>query len=230
VTELPISALLPLLAWGVIVGLDLVSFPQGLLSRPLVAATVAGWLSGSAEAGMRAGAVLELFALDVLPVGASRYPEYGPAAVGAAVLAAGLPQEGGVGIGALLGLVVALPAGWTLEWLRHANARHVHRLSAALSAGSTSAIRRLQWAGLVRDGVRSALVTAAALALALALRSRLGPTATLPSLLTPVLVGTGAAAALSGAFRTAGGGRRLTWVGIGLAGGMIAAVVMAVAA
>ena len=117
-------------------------------------------------AGMRVGALLELFALDVLPVGASRYPEYGPAAVGAAVLAAGLPQAGGTGVGAVLGLLVALPAGWTLEWLRHANARHVHRLSAALSAGSTSAIRRLQWAGLRRDALRSALVTSAALAAA----------------------------------------------------------------
>jgi PTS system mannose-specific IIC component len=230
VTELPLSALVPLLAWGVVVGLDLVSVPQGLLSRPLVAATVAGWLAGNVEAGMRAGAIVELFALDVLPVGASRYPEYGPAAVGAAVLSAGLPQEGGAGVGALLGLLVALPAGWTLEWLRHANARHVHRMSAALSAGSVRAIRTLQWSGLARDALRSALVTTAALGLALALRVRLGPEATLPALLTPVLVGTGAAAALSGAVRTAGSGRRLAWVGIGLAAGLAAAVVMAVAA
>jgi len=53
--------------------------------------------------------------------------------------------------------------------------------------------------------------------------------ATAPAVVA-VVAGTGAAAALSGAVRTAGGGRRLTWVGIGLAGGLIAAVVMAVAA
>jgi len=225
-SALPPSALALLLLWGVAVGLDLVSVPQGLLSRPLVAATVAGYLAGDPVAGMRVGALLELFALDVLPVGASRYPEYGPAAVGAAVLAAGLPQQGGAGTGAVLGLLVALPAGWTLEWIRHANARHVHRLSAELSAGSVRAIRRLQYAGLARDALRSALVTMVALAAALLLRARLGPTAVLPGLLTPVLVGTGAAAAISGAVRTAGGGRRLRWVGIGLAGGMIVALVL----
>ena len=229
-SALPMSALALLLLWGVIVGLDLVSVPQGLLSRPLVAASVAGFLAGDPVAGMRVGALLELFALDVLPVGASRYPEYGPAAVGAAVLAAGLPQPGGIGVGAVLGLLVALPAGWTLEWIRHANARHVHRLSAALSAGSTAAIRRLQYAGMARDGIRSALVTTAALGAAVVLRERLGPSATLPALLTPVLVGAGAAAAISGAVRTAGGGRRLRWVGFGLAGGLIVAVALAVAA
>ena len=229
-SALPMSALALLLLWGVIVGLDLVSVPQGLLSRPLVAASVAGFLAGDPVAGMRVGALLELFALDVLPVGASRYPEYGPAAVGAAVLAAGLPQPGGIGVGAVLGLLVALPAGWTLEWIRHANARHVHRLSAALSAGSTAAIRRLQYAGMARDGIRSALVTTAALGAAVVLRERLGPSATLPALLTPVLVGAGAAAAISGAIRTAGGGRRLRWVGFGLAGGMIVALVLAVTA
>jgi len=229
VTELSVAALALLVGWGVLVGLDLVSVPQGLLSRPLVAATVAGWIAGDAAAGMRAGAVLELFALDVLPVGASRYPEYGPAAVGAAVLCAGLPQAGGVGVAALLGLLVALPAGWTLEWLRHANARHVHRRTAAISAGSTGAILGLQWAGLARDAVRSLVVTTAALALATALRDRLGAAAALPSLLTPVLVGTGAAAAISGAVRTAGGGRRLAWVGIGLACGLVMAVALAVA-
>ena len=227
-TELPITALASLLGWGVLVGLDLVSVPQGLLSRPLVAATLAGWIAGDMAAGMRAGAVLELFALDVLPVGASRYPEYGPAAVGAAVLSAGLPQAGGVGIAALLGLLVALPAGWTLEWLRHANARDVHRRTAAISAGSTRAILDLQWAGLARDAMRSLVVTAGALALAMALRDRLGPAVAFPALLTPVLVGTGAAAAISGAVRTAGGGRRLAWVGIGLACGMVTAVALAV--
>lgn len=39
--SLPVIAVL-LLVWGTIVGLDLVSVPQGLLSRPVVAASVAG--------------------------------------------------------------------------------------------------------------------------------------------------------------------------------------------
>jgi PTS system mannose-specific IIC component len=226
VSALPLSVLPLLLLWGTLVGLDLVSVPQGLLSRPAVSAPVAGWLLGDFEAGLRVGALLELFALDVLPVGASRYPEYGPAAVGAVVLAAGLPPMEGTGLGALLGLLVALPAGWTLEWLRHANARHVHRSSGELNAGSSSAIRRVQWSGIGRDVARSAAVTALAIGLGVLVGTQLDPAAPLPGLPTPVLIGVGMAAALWGALRTAGRGRRRAWLGIGLAAGALVALVV----
>ena len=161
----PALTLVFLLAWGTVVGFDLASVPQGLLSRPLVAASMAGWLIGDLQSGIRVGALLELFALDVLPVGASRYPEYGPAAIGAALLASRLPPIDGLGFAVLLGLGGALFAGWTLDWLRHANARHVHRVSEALNAGSPAVIRRLQWAGLGRDALRSLGVTSLAVTL-----------------------------------------------------------------
>ncbi len=218
-----VALLAALLVWGTIVGLDLVSVPQGLLSRPLVAGSVAGWLLGDIEAGLRVGAVLELFALDVLPVGASRYPEYGPAAVGAVTAAALLPSGTGTGIGVLLGLALALLAGWTLDWLRHANARQVHRFSDELNGGSSVVIRRLQWAGIARDAGRAAGVTALGLAAAIGLAAATSPGWVVP-LLAPVLIGVGLAAAMSGALRTAGRGRRLTWLGIGVATGILAVV------
>ena len=40
--------LIPFVALGALVGLDVVSFPQMMISRPLVAATVAGALAGDA--------------------------------------------------------------------------------------------------------------------------------------------------------------------------------------
>jgi len=224
VITLPVGTLVVLWLWGTAVGLDLVSVPQGLLSRPLVAGAVAGWALGDLATGLRVGALLELFALDVLPVGASRYPEYGPAAVGAVALAAGLDRAGGIGAAGLLGLVVALLAGYTLEWLRHANARDVHRHEAELNAGSTRVIRRLQWAGLWRDLLRSAGVTAVALFLAAASLALLRGGGPLPTALTPVLTGAGVAAALSGAVRKAGKGRRLLWLGIGLSAGLLLAL------
>ena len=70
---------LALLLWGTLVGLDLVSVPQMMIARPLVAATVAGLILGDVETGLRLGVLFELFQLDILPVGAVRYPEYGPA-------------------------------------------------------------------------------------------------------------------------------------------------------
>ena len=97
------SALAPhvvllLVLWGTLAALDLVSVPQAMISRPLVAGAVAGWLAGDVEAGLRIGVLLELFALDVLPIGAVRYPDYGPATVVAAALAAGAPWEFGLGL------------------------------------------------------------------------------------------------------------------------------------
>ena len=54
--------LLPVVLLGGLLGLDVVSFPQAMVSRPLVAATVAGWLAGNATAGLLIGATLELIA------------------------------------------------------------------------------------------------------------------------------------------------------------------------
>jgi mannose/fructose/N-acetylgalactosamine-specific phosphotransferase system component IIC len=78
--------LLGLVLWGTLVGLDLVSVAQSMIARPFVAGGVAGFLLGDPMAGLRAGVLLELFALDVLPVGAARYPDYGPATLASAVL------------------------------------------------------------------------------------------------------------------------------------------------
>ena len=72
---------LPLGLLGALLGLDVVSFPQAMLSRPLVASTLAGALVGQPLAGLVIGATLGCFALETLPFGASRYPEWGSAAV-----------------------------------------------------------------------------------------------------------------------------------------------------
>ena len=67
-TDLAPSGALLLVIWGTLVGLDLVSVPQAMIARPVVAGAVAGWLAGDVEAGLRVGVLFELFALDVLPV------------------------------------------------------------------------------------------------------------------------------------------------------------------
>jgi PTS system mannose-specific IIC component len=82
-----IVAVLPIALLGGLLGLDVVSFPQAMFSRPLVAATLAGALLGQPSSGLLIGVALELVALETLPFGASRYPEWGSAAVvGGAIL------------------------------------------------------------------------------------------------------------------------------------------------
>jgi len=205
-----------LLVWGTVVGLDLVSVAQSMIARPLVAGAVAGLLLGDPAAGFRVGVLLELFALDVLPIGAARYPDYGPATVAAAAVAAGSPWELSLGLAGTVGLLVSVVGGWSLQQLRRRNAEAVQRSAAALAAGESAAIRRLQYGGIARDALRSALLTAAGLAAAWVANRWLVLDRLTAVALTLVLVGAGIAAALGGALRSAGRSRRRRWLAAGL--------------
>ena len=124
-----------LTAWGTLTGMDLVTFPQALLSRPLIACAGAGLILGDLQTGLVVGVLLELFALDVLPVGASRYPDYGPGAVASVVLASGGPWEERLGIATFFALLMAVLGGWSLIWLRQSNGRMIQARAAGLAAG-----------------------------------------------------------------------------------------------
>ena len=156
--------LLPLAMLGGVLGLDVVCFPQMMISRPLVAATVAGAFVGDAATGMLVGASLELIALATLPFGASRYPEWGSAAVVGGAIAAALRTQpaGTVTIGVLAGLATAWIGGWTLVKLREWNAYLARRKRSALDHGSRGAVVGLQLAGLTSDFVRAMILTAVA--------------------------------------------------------------------
>lgn len=154
--------LLPLSLLGGVLGLDVVCFPQMMYSRPLVAATVAGAFVGDAMTGILVGAVLELIAIATLPFGASRYPEWGSAAVVGGAIAAALHTEraGALTIGVLAALATAWIGGMTLVRLRQFNAWLARRKRPALDAGSRGAVIGLQLAGLTADFIRAALLTA----------------------------------------------------------------------
>src|SRR6266545_4698592 len=216
--------LFALVIWGTLVGLDLVSVAQSMIARPFVAGGVAGLLLGDPMAGLRAGVLLELFALDVLPVGAARYPDYGPATIAAAALLAGAPWEVSLGLAGTIGLLVPVLGGWSLQQLRRLNAEAVQRHAAALAAGESSAIRRLQYGGILRDAVRSALLTVIGLAGAWAAERWLTLDRRTAVALTLVVIGAALAAAVGGALRSAGRGRRRTWLAAGLAVGAAVAV------
>lgn len=157
--------LLPFAFLGAVFGLDVVSFPQAMLSRPIVAATASGALAGSAGSGLLAGAVLEMMAMETLPVGASRYPEWGSAAVvGGALAAAFGPQRAGALIVAVCAaMLTAWVGGWSMYTLRKRNGVLAARLLEELEAGSLPALTQLQLRGLTADLVRGALLTLIAL-------------------------------------------------------------------
>ncbi len=215
-----------LLAWGTLLGLDLVSLPQMMVSRPLVAGAVAGWILGDPAFGITTGLVLELFALESLAIGAARYPDYGAAAVGAVVAGAGYPWVQSLGVAVTIGLVLAGIGGLTLMWLRHANSRAVRRRGASLMVGDPVAVLALQFGGLGRDLTRSLILGVFAIIVGLTARDWLPGPEPAASMLSYVVIGGGLAGAVSGALKTAGRGGRLGWLAIGGMAGIIALVVM----
>ena len=96
---------------GAGLGMDSVSWPQIMVSRPIVSATIGGWLLGNPVAGMLVGTVLEISALQHAPFGAAKYPDTGPAGL---VAGAAWAASGGQSVGALL---VAVAIGWGLGWI-----------------------------------------------------------------------------------------------------------------
>ena len=208
-------------AWGVIAGLDLVSTPQGLLSRPIVAATVAGALMGNTTGGLIAGMVLELYALDVLPIGAARYPDYSVASVAGGVAGALVAAPVAAGAAALVGLPMAALGGWSILALRRRNASAVQRRLERVAAGEARAIWELQRDGFLRDALRSlalALIGLVAAFLVAAIGWERLPRA--PLLSWAALAG-GLAATLGGAVRSAGRGARRYWLACGIVTGLV---------
>lgn len=191
---------------GGIVALDATAFPQIMLSRPLVAATLAGWLGGQPVAGLAIGVVLEVFDLVVVPFGASRNPESGPAAVaaaGAAVAAAGPGAEAPEVL--LFAVVYALLlehlSGSSVLALRRAD----ERLVASMLDGplDPDALERRHLAAMTLDFVRGALIAVLGMALGTLLmvalpRWGLGPVSTAEMLRLATIVMAAAALGVFG--------------------------------
>jgi PTS system mannose-specific IIC component len=154
--------LLPIALLGGLLGLDVVSFPQAMISRPLAAATLAGVLIGNAPSGLLVGAALELVALDTLPFGASRYPEWGSAAVVGGAIFATHPSHpaGAMEMAIVASLSTAWIGGWTMVKHRERNAQWAARRRAALDAGARGSVIELQLLCMTADFFRGGLLAA----------------------------------------------------------------------
>jgi PTS system mannose-specific IIC component len=156
---------LPLALLGALLGLDVVSFPQAMISRPIVAATMAGAFIGEPERGLLIGVVLELIALDTLPFGASRYPEWGSAGVvGGALYAAQPPgMYGALPAAMLAALLTAMFSGWSMVVLRRSIGDKLTKCRDQIEDGSREALMSLHLTGMSLDLLRGATVTLAAM-------------------------------------------------------------------
>lgn len=140
---------------AVVTGLDRTAALQVMISRPLVAASLAGLLLGDFRTGLMIGALLELLWLSRLPVGASVPHDDTQTAVGATVLAIVLPGAmPGQGIGlTLLCVLTTMPlakVGQLIErYARTQNNRLQEAARSDLAVGKTDTIERLHLTGLL---------------------------------------------------------------------------------
>lgn len=159
---------------GGVAGVDASSLAQTMVSRPFVAATLAGALVGRPMEGAILGSMLELFALVILPVGAARYPESGTAAVAATVAYASstaVMSPAVMLIAVLFALVWERIAGWTVVLARRFNERFV-ALATLAGEHPDRELERRHLGAIAIDFIRAVIVTVAGVALGtLALRS-----------------------------------------------------------
>jgi mannose/fructose/N-acetylgalactosamine-specific phosphotransferase system component IIC len=206
---------------GTLCSLDTVSVAQVMISRPIVSATLGAAALGRMSEGLVIGAVMELFALETMPFGASRYPEWGSAGVaaGATYVLAGPGVPGALAIAVLAGLLTAALGSVSMVWHRKSVARTAGALREELASGSATAVARLHAAGISLDIWRGALVTTVGLVVAFAAAPRVVNSWTLSygaSVAVPVIVAvTVGAASLARSARNAPGA---PWL---LAGGLV---------
>lgn len=147
--------------FGGLVGLDSTSFPQAMISRPVVAGTLTGALFGQPVEGLVIGFIMESFSLITLPIGAARYPESGTAtvaAVGAYIAAIGPGLvPGPLLVAIVFGLVWESVAGETVVLHRRSNGRMLTR-HGTLAAEQ---LNRAHLAAMGLDFVRAMIVVGA---------------------------------------------------------------------
>ncbi len=213
---------LSLAVLGGLLALDATSVGQFMVSRPLVAATFAGWWLGDPALGLQIGAILELFYLAGVPAGGSRVPDTGPASVVAVAVAVSAGGLAGLALGLVAGLVVAELGGMTVGLQRHL----VGNLFDRIEAGSVTApkITSAHLSSVLLDFVRGAAVTAVAVVVGSWLSGVLVSRWPLPYETTVALVLVGASVHLGALLMWFGGwhSRRAVFL-VGLVAGVVGA-------
>ncbi|WP_419941775.1 hypothetical protein [Candidatus Palauibacter sp.] len=228
--ELSLGDWLLACAMGSIVGLDAVSWPQVMWSRPIVAATLGGLLFDAPAGGFLVGTWLELVLSRHPPFGGARHAETGPAAFTAGA-AYGMAQTG-----AVIGVPAAVVCGWAIGWagaysvtvLRVATARLW--ASSGRARGGAAALARRHRLAMLMDGARGGLLVASLLVPSVLFVRLLStqPPGSFGLAWSPALAAIGLAG-MGGVAARALGTRRRDWPGLA-AGGLLGALLAGVLA
>jgi mannose/fructose/N-acetylgalactosamine-specific phosphotransferase system component IIC len=146
---------------GGLLALDATSVGQFMISRPLVAGLLAGWVSGDPALGLLVGALLEIYLLVSFPTGGARFPEGATATVVAVATAATTDGVGAIPLAVALGLVWGQLGGVTITWLRRLNGH----LVPAPECPHPEAVTWVHLGAVALDFLRGVVVTGLGIAL-----------------------------------------------------------------
>ncbi len=137
---------------GGIIGLDRTAAGQFMISQPVVAGPIAGWLLGDAAAGLVIGAVLELIWVLDMPVGTFVPADATICAVSATAIAvlgsSGAARPDIIGFSILL-TTAMVPVTMKFDRVvRTLNSRFADRVASAAGAGPDRRLSRAQLGGL----------------------------------------------------------------------------------
>lgn len=191
---------------GGLLALDGTSVGQFMLSRPLVAGGLVGWVLGDPALGFTIGAVLELYLLVSFPTGGSRFPEGATATVVAVGSAAGMALPGALPLAVAVGLLWGQLCGFSISLLRHWNARIVPEPGRAPAVGRQ--VSGAHFLAVLADFARGAVMTLFGVLLGRAVIAGLGDAWRLGEASTMGLLLLGGAVSAGILLRDLGGFRR----------------------
>jgi mannose/fructose/N-acetylgalactosamine-specific phosphotransferase system component IIC len=115
--------LLTLTLLGGLLALDGTSMGQFMVSRPLVAGVLTGWVVGDPALGLLIGGILEVFFISIFPVGGAEFPEGGPPTLVAVAVGASVSGPAGVALGTMLALILSRAGAVSIRLLRRTTGR-----------------------------------------------------------------------------------------------------------
>ena len=140
---------------GGLLALDTTAVLQILISQPLVAGTILGWVLGDVQLGMQMGFLLQLLWLYQLPVGAAKIPQGNLASIIAVILIFQLDRF----LDSYLNILLLLVILYTLlvsrlgikliTTIRNWNIRLLNRATGCLDKGRISALGRINFLALL---------------------------------------------------------------------------------
>ena len=210
---------------GGLLALDGTSLGQFMISRPLVAGVLTGWMVGDPVLGLLIGGIMEVYFISIFPVGGGEFPEGGPPTLVAVATAVAVSGPAGIALGALLGFLLSRLGAFSIRTLRRINGRLVPDPSRKEVSSS-----RIVWAhlgGLAFDFGRGCLLSFVGLVVGARLvdtASEAWPlemTGTLALLVIGASIPAGALVGSLGGWR-----RRGILFGAGLAGFLLASIVL----